>query len=64
MASWMVRTAVDAFQTMPMDTVRVGLPIQLNRVGSNWACGIFRSGASRKPRVMKPQAVPSCGAMP
>ena len=64
MASWIVRTSVEAFQMSPMETVRLGLPIQLNRVGSNCACGIFRSGASRKPRVMKPQAVPSCGAMP
>jgi len=63
-ASSMLRTSVDVFQTSPMETVRLGLPIQLNLVGSNCACGILSSGASRKPRVMKPQTVPSCGAMP
>ena len=39
-ASWIVRTSVEAFHTIPMETVRLGLPIQLNLVGSNCACGI------------------------
>src|SRR3954452_22109017 len=46
---------------MPIDTVRDGLPIQLKRAGWKFACGSLRSGASMKPRVMNPQAVPSCG---
>ena len=62
MVSWMVRTFVCAFHTRPIDTVRAGLPIQLNFAGSKSACGSLSSGASMKPRVMKPQAVPSCGA--
>ena len=48
---------------MPIDTVRVGLPIQLNCAGWKFACGSLSSGASMKPRVMKPHAVPSCGAI-
>jgi ABC-type Mn2+/Zn2+ transport system permease subunit len=64
MASRMVRTLVVAFHASPMETVRVGLPIQLNLVGSNCACGTLSSGAKRKPRLMKPQTVPSCGPMP
>ena len=61
MASWIVRTGVEAFQTAPIETVREGLPIQLNCCGAKFACGSLSSGASMKPRVMKPQAVPSCG---
>ena len=59
----MVRTGVESFHAMPTETVRAVEPIQLNFVGSKFACGIFSMGASKKPRVIKPHTVPSCGAM-
>ena len=49
MASWMVRTAVDAFQTMPMETVRVGLPIQLNRLSGGTGCAEQKGGFRYSP---------------